>query len=164
MIAHYSSNDLKALSKALERTGKKTARKIITKAAGKGTTIVRRHIRQKIPVGETGELRKGIIRKAERSRIKGKKVYDLMFDPKKNYIFQKPIKHPGEAGSSNTKNGHAYYPKSMDAGFLTRSKGKGLSYYPGYHFMANGADEGYLTARKTVIDTAMNEIEKELAK
>ncbi|MBQ6756783.1 MAG: HK97 gp10 family phage protein [Oscillospiraceae bacterium] len=159
MIAHYSSNDLKALSSALERTGKK-AQKIVSKAAGKGTTIVRRHIRPKIPIGETGELRKGIIRKAERSRKKGKKVYDLMFDPKKNDIFQKPVKNPGEAGSKNTKNGHAYYPKSVDAGFITRDKG----WVPGYHFMANGAEEGYLGARKTVIDTAMNEIEKELAK
>lgn len=159
MSTHYSSNDLKELAKALSRTGKKV-NKIVTKAAGKGATIVRRRTKPKIPVGETGELRKGIIRKAERSRTKGKKVYDLMFDPKKNDIFQKPVKNPGEAGSTNTKGGHAYYPKSVDAGFITRDKG----WVPGYHFMAEGAEEAFPEAGKKMIDTTMDEIEKELAK
>lgn len=110
--------------------------KCVTKAAGKGATVVRKAVRGTVPV-DTGALKKGIIRKGERSRTKGKKVYDLMFDPSMNDVFQKPIKNPGEAGGKSPK---GYYPASMEYGFLTRSKGGGYSYVPGYHFMRDAAE------------------------
>ena len=125
---------------------------------------MRREVRSRIPVGETGELKRGIKRKGERSRIKGKKVYDLMFDPAKNSIFQKPVKHPGEAGSTSTKGGHAYYPASMQYGFLTRSKGGGYSYVPGYQFMDKGTEAAAAPASQAVIDTAVKELQNEWLK
>lgn len=153
--------DLK-LKAMLQRT-EKVPQRTVTKAAGKGLTVVRRHVRGKVPV-DTGELKRGLIRKSERSRTKGKKVYELTFDPKKNDIFQKPVKNPGEAGSKSTKGGHAYYPASQEYGFLTRSKGGGLSYVPGYHFLRQGAEESRIEVSKVIVDTTIKELEKEWTK
>lgn len=134
--------------------------KTVTRAAGKGTTVVRKRLRQSVPV-DTGELRRGIVRRAERSSRKGKKVYDLMFDPAKNDIFQKPIKNPGQFGGKNPK---AYYPASMEYGFLTRSTGGGYSYVPGYHFMREAAEDSYGEAMQVMADTMTTELEKEWVK
>lgn len=139
----------------------KLPQKVVTKSAGKGANVARRVIRSNAPVGETGQLKRGIIRSGERSRVKGKKVYDLMFDPAKNDIFQKPIKNPGEAGG---KNAYAYYPASMEYGFLTRSKGGGYSYIPGYHFMRKGTEESAPAVQREVIHTMTTELEKEWIK
>ena len=146
--------------RALSRVAK-VPQKIATRSAGKGATVVRKAVRNSAPVGDTGQLKRGIVRVGERSSVRGKKVYDLMFDPKKNDIFQKPIKNPGEAGG---KSEHAYYPASMEYGFLTRSKGKGYSYVPGYHFMRDATDEAAPAARQAVIRTATQELNKEWVK
>ena len=132
----------------------------VSRAAGKGMNVVRRNVKSRVPVA-SGELKRGIIRVGERSRVKGKKVYDLMFDPKKNDIFQKPIKNPGEAGG---KSKYGYYPASMEYGFLTRSKGGGYRYVPGYHFMRDGAEEVSSAAKSEMIQVLNKEIDKEWAK
>lgn len=137
--------------------------KAVTKGTSKGLTVLRRSVRSKVPV-DTGSLKKGLQRKSERSRTKGKKVYELRMDPAMNDIFQKPVKNPGEAGSKNTRGGHAYYPASQEYGFLTRSKGGGLSYVPGYHFLREGAEESRGSVEHTVIETVMKEVEKEWKK
>lgn len=154
--------DLKDLSRFHEALGRVeyVPMKIVTKAAGKGATVVRRSIRSGAPV-DTGALRRGVIRKAEHSSRRGKKVYDVMFDPNMNDIFQKPIKNPGQFGGKNAK---AYYPASMEYGFLTRSKGGGLSYVPGYHFMREGADEAEAAASAVMISVMTKELEKEWVK
>ena len=156
----FDWSDTLRLKGALQRIDK-LPQKVVTKAAGKGATAARRVIRAKVPVGETGQLKRGIIRSGEKSKVKGKKVYDLMFDPAKNDIFQKPIKNPGEFGG---KSDHAYYPASMEFGFLTRSKGGGYSYVPGYHFMREGVVESAPTVQTEVIHTMVTELEKELIK
>ena len=135
-------------------------KKCVSRAAGKGATVVRRAIRGKVPV-DTGNLKRGIYRKGERSRLKGKKVYQLAFNPAMNDIFQKPIKNPGEAGG---KSKHAYYPASMEYGFLTRSKGSGYSYVPGYHFMQQAAEESSAEAKSAMINALNEQIDKEWAK
>ena len=113
--------------------------KIVTAAAGRGATVVKRAVKNsaEIPV-LTGTMRKAVRRlRAERSKVKGKKVYPVGFDPAMNSVLQKPIRNPGEAGGQNDK---AYYPASMEYGFLTRSKGGGISYFPGFHFMAEAGE------------------------
>lgn len=146
--------DLKKTLTKVEQIPQRT----VTKAAGKGRTVVRRAIRSEAPVGETGNLKRGIVSRGEKSKLKGKKVYELMFDPGMNDIFQKPIKNPGEAGGKNKK---AYYPASMEYGFLTRSKGGGYSYIPGYHFMRDAAEGSRQAAKNATIDTLITELEKE---
>lgn len=134
--------------------------KCVTRAAGKGATVVRRAIRNQAPV-DTGDLKRGVIRKGERSRKKGKKVYDMMFDPAMNDVFQKPIKNPGAAGGENPK---GYYPASMEYGFLTRSKGGGYSYVPGYHFMRDATIESSGATARAMVDALNKEIDKEWRK
>ena len=46
--------------------------KCVTRAAGKGATVVRRAIRSQAPV-DTGALKRGIIREGERSRKRAKR-------------------------------------------------------------------------------------------
>lgn len=159
-MADMLSFDFKEV-KGFERTLKAMGgmpQKAVTKAAGRGMTVVRRSVRGQVPV-RTGELKRGIVRRGERSRVRGKKVYDLMFDPAKNELFQRPIKNPGAAGG-NTGNGYAYYPASMEYGFLTRSKGGGLSYVPGYHFMRQGAEAAAPEAAEVIRKTVITEAEK----
>lgn len=151
--------DLPKLYVALNRV-EKVPQRAVTKAAGKGTTVVRRSLRSSIPV-DTGAMKRGIVRKGERSRTKGKKVYDLMFDPGMNDVFQKPIKNPGAAGGKNKK---GYYPASQEYGFLTRSKGGGLSYVPGYHFMRDATEEAAFPARQATVKAFTAELEKEWRK
>ena len=127
-------DDLLEARRTFDAMGQLPAR-IVTAAAGRGATVVKRAVKNsaEIPV-LTGTMRKAVRRlRAERSKVKGKKVYPVGFDPAMNSVFQKPIRNPGEAGGQNDK---AYYPASMEYGFLTRSKGGGISYFPGFHFMA----------------------------
>ena len=134
--------------------------KCVTKAAGKGATVARRAIRNQAPV-DSGDLKRGIIRTGERGRKKGKKVYDMMFDPAMNDVFQKPIKNPGEAGGTSPK---GYYPASMEYGFLTRSKGGGYSYVPGYHFMRDATVESAGAATRAMVQELNKQIDKEWSK
>lgn len=138
----------------------KLPQKCVTRAAGKGATVVRRAIRKRAPE-DTGDLKRGIIRTGERSRAKGKKIYDMMFDPAMNDVFQKPIKNPGEAGGENPK---GYYPASMEYGFLTRSKGGGYSYVPGYHFMRDATMDSSGAATQAMVQELNKQIDKEWSK
>ena len=155
----FDARDLKRFEKTLGKMGK-LPQKVVTSSVNKGTTIVRRAVRSEVPV-QTGALKRGIIRKTEKKKIEGKKVNDLMFDPDKNKIFQKPIKHPGEAGG---KSPTGYYPASMEHGFLTRSKGGGYSYVQGHHFMRDETEASREAFNRTVIKDAADKLEKEWVK
>lgn len=159
MDTFFYLEDLAKFQRTLDKVGA-VPQKVVTKAAGKGRTVVRKAIRGQVPV-DTGTLKRGIISTGERSKIKGKKVYQLRFDPALNDVFQRPILNPGEAGGKNPK---GYYPASMEYGFLTRSKGGSLSYVPGYHFMRGGAEQSSAAAKSAMLRTATTELEKEWAK
>ena len=137
--------------------------KIVTAAAGRGATVVKRAVKNsaEIPV-LTGTMRKAVRRlRAERSKVKGKKVYPVGFDPAMNSVLQKPIRNPGEAGGQNDK---AYYPASMEYGFLTRSKGGGISYFPGFHFMAAAGESVRGEANAAMAKKFNEAIQKEWGK
>lgn len=154
--------DLAEAKKTFDAMGKVPA-KVVTAAARAGATVTKRAVKGsgEMPV-LTGTMRHAIRRlKPERSKLKGKKVYPVGFDPRLNDVLQKPIQNPGEAGGENA---HAYYPSSMEYGFLTRSKGGGISYFPGFHFMAH-AGEGTREAAKAAMAKKFNEaIQKEWTK
>src|SRR5690554_6089105 len=91
-----------------------------TQSARAGARIALRAAKANAPE-DTGALKQGIILKGERTRTRGKKVYDVMMDPAKNDIFVKM-----------TKDGKRYYyPASQEYGFLTVDGG----YVPGYRFL-----------------------------
>ena len=147
-------DDLLEARRTFDAMGQLPAR-IVTAAAGRGATVVKRAVKNsaEIPV-LTGTMRKAVRRlRAERSKVKGKKVYPVGFDPAMNSVLQKPIRNPGEAGGQNDK---AYYPASMEYGFLTRSKGGGISYFPGFHFMA-AAGESVRGEANAAMATKFNE-------
>jgi len=152
----FDMKGLEKMVKALDKMGK-SPQKAVTKAASKAFTPVKREIRRLTPVGDTQYLRKSIIRKAEKSGVIGKKVYEATFDPALNDVLQKPIKHPGAAGGKYPK---AYYPASQEYGFITRSKGGGYSYVPGLHFMREGADNTEVQAKAIMVDTLEKELDK----
>lgn len=158
----FDFSDMAKLEAALKRT-EKIPQKAVTRAAGKGRTADGSADYRAAPVW-SGDLQRGIISVGERSRLRGKKVYDITFDPNMNDVFQRPVKEPGAAGSTSTKGGHAYYPASMEYGFLTRSKGGGYSYFPGYHFMRDATEESGPAARHVMIETFTTELEKEWQK
>ena len=152
----FDTTGIVKLVKMLDKAGV-SPQKAITRAASKGITPVKRAVRGIVPVGETGNLKRAITRKAEKSRARGKKVYEVTFDKAYNDVLQKPIKNPGVAGGKSDK---AYYPASQEYGLLTRSKGKGYSYVPGLHFMRQGAEQSEAQSKQIMIDTMEKELDK----
>ena len=153
----FDTRGIAKLVKMLDKAGK-SPQKAVTKAASKAGTLVKRAVKYgTVPVGETGYLKKAIVRKAERSRKRGKKVYEVTFDKAYNDVLQKPIKNPGAAGGKNPK---AYYPASQEYGYLTRSKGNGLSYVPGLHYMRKGGEQSETQARAVMVETLEKELDK----
>lgn len=160
MNIKFDFSEMAQLQKTLERVGE-MPRKVVNKAAGKGATVAGRAIRAAAPKGRTRQLSKGFKRKPEKSKELGKKVLDYAMDSAKNDIFQKPIKNPGIAGG---KRPHAYYPNSVEYGFLTRSTGNGLRYVQGQHFVRKAAEAARPQVESTIIKTAISELEKEWQK
>lgn len=148
-------SDLTRLGKTIEKLGK-LPQKCVTKAARKGGNVVMKAVKQSAPE-ETGDLKKGIKLKAEKSHTSGKKVYEVTFDAGMNDVFQKPIKNPGEAGG---KNKTAYYPASMEYGYFSRNG----RYIPGYHFMRKSADGSEAEMTGVTIKVLADEVEKEWSK
>lgn len=154
--------DLEEARRTFQAMEKPPAR-LVTQAARRGATVVKKAVRSsgEVPV-LTGLLRSAVkVIKLERSRKRGKKVYEVGFDPSYNGQFQRPIQNPGEAGGTSPK---AYYPASMEYGFLTRSKGGGISYYPGFHFMADTGEAMRGTANAEMARKFIDAVEKEWTK
>ena len=162
---NFDFRDLKRFQKTLERM-ERLPQKVVNAAAGKGATVVGRAIRAAAPRGKTRQLSKGFKRIAEKSRVKGKKVYQYAMDPAKNAIFQKPIPMPGakHPGDRRSKWKHAYYPASVEYGFLTRSKGGGLEYVPGTHFARNATETARPEAEHMIVKALADGLEAEWKK
>nr|DAG82890.1 MAG TPA: type I neck protein [Caudoviricetes sp.] len=140
---------MKELNKSLKRLGE-TPQKYVTSSVRKGMNISFKDAKAKAPI-ETGELKSGIKMVGEKSRIKGKKVYQIVFDRAKNDIFQKKNKEGKIIG---------YYPASMEYGFFARNG----RYIPGYHFLKKALEENSGKVEKTIIEEMQKKIDKELGK
>lgn len=141
--------------------------KVVKKAATAGGEIARASVEAAAPVGKTGKLRKGFKQYPEKSRTKGKSVYRFgMSDSKsKTKQFQKKIPaNPEHPGKRRANWDHAYYPASVEYGFLTRSTGGGLSYVPGQHFARDAAEGARSEVEQVMIETMTTELNKEWQK
>lgn len=125
---------------------------MVTKSARKGANIVLREARQNAPV-EIGNLKRGIILKPEKTRTKGKKVYQVTMDRRFNKFFQKPIKNPGKYGGKNPK---GYYPASQEYGFFTA----GGRYVPGYNYLRGSNETKKTEAEQIIVKTMLTEVDK----
>ena len=95
---------------------------------------------------ETGELSNGIILKGEKTRRKGKKVYQVTMNPAMNDIFVK-----------TTKDGKRYYyPASMEYGFITRDGG----YSPGFHYLRDALVDNKTAIERVTVDELAKRIDK----
>lgn len=140
---------MKELNRSLKRLGE-TPQKHVTSSVRKGMNISFKDAKAKAPI-ETGELKSGIKMVGEKSRTKGKKVYQIVFDRAKNDVFQKRNKEGKVTG---------YYPASMEYGFFARNG----RYIPGYHFLKKALEENSDKVQMTIIEDMQNKIEKELNK
>lgn len=137
---------MKELERAFKKLGK-VPQTVATKAARAGGSIALKSARNNAPE-DTGELKRGIVLKRERTRIKGKAVYDVMMDPAKNPVFVK-----------ESKDGkRAYYPASQEYGFLTVDGG----YVPGYRYLRRSIDDNKTSIEKKVLETAGKAVDKAL--
>ena len=140
---------LNDLNKTLRRLGE-APQKHVTASARKGMNVSFKAAKAKAPI-ETGELKKGLKMVGEKSRTKGKKVYQVVFDDAKNDIFQKKNKAGKVTG---------YYPASMEYGFFTRNG----RFIPGYHFLKKSLEDNASKVQKVIIETMQDKIDKELKK
>lgn len=131
----------------LERDMRRLAQvpqKVVTKAARAGAAIARKSAKTNAPV-DTGQLKKGVILKAERKVKPGKKVFGVMIDPRMNDIFVKLSK----------TNKRSYYPASQEYGWTTNG-----NYTPGYRYMRNALENNADAIENKVIETAGKEVDK----
>ena len=177
----FDITGIRKMVKALEGLDK-SPQKAVTKAAQAAVKPVLKEIKNgTVPVGKTKNLKRAITRKAEKSRTKGKKVYEVTFNKKYNDVLQKPIKHPGRLGGRNQK---AYYPASIEYGFLARAPGGGYYYerrvrgsnqyaektetayqlpskkVEGQHYMREGAENARAQSQAALIKTLNEMLEK----
>jgi len=145
-MAKFRIEGMKELQRSFRRLGD-VPQKVVTPAAKKGARIALKAAKTKAPY-EFGELEGGIVLKGERTRVKGKKVYQVTMDAAKNDIFAKESK----AGK------RSYYPASQEYGFMTVDGG----YVPGLHFLRDAIDDNARQIEKTVVKEALKKVDKEL--
>lgn len=140
----FEIEGMKELERTIRKLGK-LPQKCVTKAARKGVQIALQAAKQKAPF-LTGALVEGIILKAEKTKKKGKKVYQVTMNPAMNDVFVK-----------TTKDGKRYYyPASQEYGFITRNGG----YVPGFHFLRDSLVDNKEKIEKTVVEVLAKEIDK----
>lgn len=139
------ANELLGLFGELERL----PQTVSTKAARAGGIIVQRASKRNAPVDE-GNLKRGIIIKREKSKVKGKAVYQVTFDARMNEHFVK-VSKDGK---------RSYYPASQEFGWMLPDG----RYIPGYRYMRKSADEESATVEKKILEVTGTEVDKILNK
>lgn len=137
--------------------------KIVTSAARRGATVVKNAVKRssKVPV-RSGALRSGItLSKVEKSKLRGKKVYEVVFDAKMNDVFQKRVKRRGLLGGKSVK---GYYPASMEYGYLAHDGVGGIRFMPGRHFMRDEGEAQRENAKNVIAKKFNEAIQKEWRK
>lgn len=132
----------------LERTFKrlgKVPQTVVSKSARAGGGVILKETRSNAPVDE-GNLKRGLVLKRERTRVKGKAVYQVTFDNAMNNVFVK-VSKDGK---------RSYYPASQEYGYLTVD-GK---YIPGYRYMRNSAEGKGHAAERKMLEVAGKAVEK----
>ncbi len=146
---YFRIDGMKQLNKSLEKLGK-VPQKHVTASARKGMNIALRSAKATAPV-DSGDLKKGIKLNGEKSRYKGKKVYQVIFDSAMNDVFQTKDKD----GKIN-----GYYPVSQEYGFFAKNG----RYIPGYNFMHHALNNNAPTIKRVMITTMKTKIDAEIAK
>lgn len=146
---NFKVEGMDQLVKSLNRLGK-VPQKHVTSSSRKAMNISLKDARANAPY-DTGALSKGMKLKGERSRVKAKKVYQVVFDDKYNHIFQKPNKDGKITG---------YYPVSQEYGFFAKNG----RYIPGFRFVRDSLTDNVGAIEKTIVSEMKKKIDAEIAK
>lgn len=146
---NFKVDGMEKLIKDLKEIGD-VPQKHVTSSSRKAMSIPLKTAKVNAPYLE-GYLQKGIKLKGERARVKGKKVYQIVFDEKYNFIFQKPNKDGKITG---------YYPVSQEYGFFAKNG----RYIPGYRFIHDSLANNTGRIEKTIVSEMQKKIDKEIAK
>lgn len=149
LTMRYEIDGLEELENLIKALGE-LPQKCVNKAAKKGIMVAKADAKRGSWVDVTGYLRKAIKEKAEKTRIKGKKVYDLRPDSAYNDVFVKVSK----SGK------RSYYPASIEHGFTTKS-GKHI---PGFNYLRDSLTSNKTRIEKEIVDVLSDEIDKEMKK
>lgn len=149
MKANFRIEGLQQLGESIKRLGK-VPQKHVTSSARKGMNIALRDSKANAP-HDTGALKKGIKLKGERSRFKAKKVYQVIFDPAMNDVFQNKNKDGKVTG---------YYPVSQEYGFFAKNG----RYIPGYRFISDSLTDNVGAIEKAIVSEMQKKIDAEIAK
>jgi HK97 gp10 family phage protein len=149
MKATFKIEGMDKLKKDLEKLGK-VPQKYVTTSARKGMNPVLKNAKSSAPYDE-GYLKQGMILKGEKARTKGKKVYQVIFDPSMNDVFQKK----NAAGDVT-----GYYPISQEYGYFLRDG----RYMPGLRFIHDSLASNAQRSAKIMVDTMQKKIDAEARK
>lgn len=141
--------DMAGLQRDLKKLGK-VPQKHVTASARKGMNIVLKDAKATAPY-DTGDLKKGMVLRGEKSRYKGKKVYKVVFDDKMNDVFQKKNAKGEVTG---------YYPVSQEYGFFAKNG----RYIPGFRFLHNSLSDNAQRMEKSIISNMKQKIDAEIRK
>lgn len=123
----------------------KVPTKVASKAARAGAKIAFADAKSNAPV-DTGALQGGLIMRAEKTRKRGKKVFDIFPDARKSDIFVKKIK-------DGTR---YYYPASQEYGFFARNG----RYIPGFRYLQRAIEDNENEIEKTIVKVGTDAIDK----
>lgn len=146
---NFKVEGMKELERSLKKLGK-VPQKHVTSSARKGMNISLKGARANVPY-DTGALSKGMKLKGEKSKVKAKKVYQVVFDEKYNHVFQKKNKDGKITG---------YYPVSQEYGFFAKNG----RYIPGYRFVRDSLTDNVDKIEKTIVTDMKKKIDAEIAK
>ncbi len=146
---NFRIEGMRGLQKSLKKLGE-VPQKHVTASARKGMNIVLKDAKSDAPV-DTGNLKRGMKLKGERSKQKGKKVYRIVFDSAMNDIFQK---------KDSSGKVIAYYPISQEYGFFAKNG----RYIPGYRFLHNSLQNNSREMGKTIVKEMKKRIDAEIAR
>ena len=149
MSLNLKIEGMKELRKSMKKLGS-VPQKHVTSSARKGMNIVLKDAKANAPY-DTGDLKKGMILKGEKSRYKGKKVYRVVFDRAMNDVFQKKNKEGKVTG---------YYPVSQEYGYFAKNG----RYIPGYRFIRDSLTDNVSKIESTIVSEMKKKIDAEIAK
>ncbi|MEH7093942.1 HK97-gp10 family putative phage morphogenesis protein [Neobacillus vireti] len=138
----------------------KLPQKCVTKAARKGANVALKAAKGNAPVDQ-GYLKKSLRLVPEKSRTKGKKVYQVAPDRAYNDVFQgesnqTTTRYNTRTGQTETKNKTSYYPASQEYGWTDQYG----HYHPGYRYLRRSIDEHKTAIEKETVKVMTSEIDK----
>lgn len=150
----WSADALAEIDAAMDRIKYGTQR-VATEAAIAPAQAELEAAKEATPV-KTGTLRESLVLHMEQNRADGKQVFDVMPTAKANSLLQRKVKNPGIMPGGKKRRDTAYYPASMEYGFMTVN-GK---HVPGHHYLAGSMATGSDSYRESMLEAIEKNIDE----